>query len=65
MPISVLVRDADGIVRNFKLPLVGYLLGRERVSGAKKTRLVCDSPSARFQNIVEVPALWHTKQSNE
>ena len=55
--------DADVILRNVKLPLVGDLLGRERVSGAKKTRLGCDSPSERFQNIVEVPALWHTKQS--
>ena len=33
------------------------------MTGAKKTRLGCDSPSERFQNIVEAPALWHTKQS--
>ena len=46
-----------------KVPLVGDLLGRKRVTGAKKTRLGCDSPSERFQNIVEAPALWHTKQS--
>ena len=46
------------------MPLVGDLLGRERVTaGAKKTRLGCDSPSERFQNIVVAPALWHTKQS--
>lgn len=45
------------------MPLVGDLLGRERVTGAKKTRLGCDSLSERFQNIVEAPALWHTKQS--
>lgn len=45
------------------MPLAGDLLGRERVTGTKKTRLGCDSPSERFQNIVEAPALWHTKQS--
>ena len=46
------------------MPLVGDLLGRECVTSAwEKTRLGCDSPSERFQNIVEAPALWHTKQS--
>ena len=45
------------------MPLIGDLLGRERITGAKKTRLGCDSPSERFKNIVEAPALWHTKQS--
>ena len=55
--------NADDILRDVKLPLAGDLLGRECVTGAKKTRLGCDSPSERFQNIVETPALWHTKQS--
>ena len=36
------------------MPLVGDLLGRERVTGAKKTRLGCDSPSERFQNIKHI-----------
>ena len=45
------------------MPLVGDLLGRERMTGTKETRLGCDSPSKRFQNIVEAPALWHTNQS--
>ena len=55
--------DADEILKNTKVPLAGDLLGRERITGAKKTRLGCDSLSDRFDNIVETPALWHTKQS--
>ena len=34
---------------------MGDLLGRERVTGAKKTRLGCDSPVERFENIIEMP----------
>ena len=45
------------------MPLAGDLLGRERVTVAKKTRIGCDKPTERFENIVETPALWHTKQS--
>ena len=45
------------------MPLAGDLLGRERVTGAKKTRLGCDDPVDRFDNIVECPAFWHCKQS--
>lgn len=55
--------NADDILKNIKVPLAGDLLGRERVTGVKKTRLGCDKPSERFENIVETPALWHTKQS--
>ena len=33
------------------------------MTGAKKTRLGCDSIVERFKNIVECPALWHAKQS--
>ena len=53
----------ENVLKKVKVPLVGDLLGRERVTGAKKTRLGCDSPVERFENIVECPALWHTKQS--
>lgn len=49
--------------RYLQARVAGDLLGRERITGAKNTRLGCDSPSERFTNIVEVPALWHTKQS--
>ena len=48
---------------NIKLPLCGDLLGRERITGAKRMRLGCDAPSERFENIYEYPALWHVKQS--
>ena len=47
------------------MPLVGDLLGGEHVTGAKKTRLGCYSPSERFQNIVEAPALWLTFKGNK
>ena len=49
--------------KNIKLPLCGDLLGRERITGAKRMRLGCDAPSDRFENIYEYPALWHVKQS--
>ena len=55
--------NEDEILSTTKLPIAGDLLGRERITGAKKTRLGCDSPSERFENIVETPALWHAKQS--
>ena len=45
------------------VPLVGDLLGRERVTGAKKTRAGCDNKTDRFEHIVEAPAVWHAKQS--
>ncbi|XP_068733624.1 uncharacterized protein [Montipora capricornis] len=56
------VSDAS-VLEKVRVPLAGDLLGRERVTGAKKTRLGCDSASERFENIVECPALWHAKQS--
>lgn len=45
------------------MPLAGDLLGRERVSGAKKTRAGSDNKADRFEHITEVPAVWHAKQS--
>lgn len=54
--------NADEVLKNVKVPL-GDLLGRERITGAKKTRLRCDSAAERFESIVETPALWHAKQS--
>ena len=53
----------DQIVKEVKLPLCGDLLGRERVTGAKKTRMGCDFETEKFTNIVENVAQWHTKQS--
>ena len=41
---------------------VGDLLGRERLTGGKKTRAGCDFASDRFVQLVEVPAVWHAKQ---
>ena len=45
------------------MPLVGDLLYRERVTGAKKTQAGCDLPTDRFEHIIEAPAVWHAKQS--
>jgi len=46
-----------------KVPLAGDLLGRERVTGAKRARMGCDQPEERYENITETPALWHAKQA--
>ena len=46
-----------------KIPLFGDLLGRERATGAKKTRAGCDHQCEKFENIVEAVAIWHAKQS--
>lgn len=56
-------RQRDRILKGVKLPLCGDLLGRERVTGAKQTRMGCDYETERFDNIVENVAQWHTKQS--
>ena len=53
----------DEVLKNVKVPLAGDLLGRERVTGAKKTRLGCDSPVDCFTSIIECPALWHCKMA--
>ncbi|XP_028403965.1 uncharacterized protein LOC114526566 [Dendronephthya gigantea] len=53
----------NDIVKQVKVPLCGDLLGCERVTGAKKTRLGCDNESERFENIIENAAQWHPKQS--
>ena len=42
---------------NMKVPLAGDLLGRERVTGAKRVRMGCDQPEERYENIIETPAL--------
>ena len=52
-------QSQDSVLKKVRVPLAGDLLGRERVTGAKKTRLGCDSIVERFENI----ALLHTKQS--
>ncbi|XP_029185142.2 uncharacterized protein LOC114953141 isoform X2 [Acropora millepora] len=48
---------------DMKVPLAGDLLGRERVTGAKRVRMGCDQPEERYDNIAEIPALWHAKQA--
>lgn len=53
----------DSVLKKVRVPLAGDLLGRERVTGAKKTCLGCDSTVESFENIAECPALWHGKQS--
>ena len=56
-------QSQDSVLEKVRVPLAGDLLGRERVTGAKKTRLGCDSIVECFENIVECAALWHAKQS--
>ena len=56
-------KQKDQILKGIKLPLCGDLLGRERVTGAKKTRMGWDYETESFDNIVENVAQWHTKQS--
>ena len=53
----------DGILNGTKVPLGGDQQGRERVTGAKKLRLGCDSATARLEHIEEMPELWHAKQA--
>ena len=54
---------ASQVLKDHHIPLAGDLLGRERVTGAKKTRAGCDYRTDRFEHIVETPAVWHAKQS--
>ena len=56
-------KKKDRILKDVELPLCGDLLGRERVTGAKNTRMGCDHRTERFDNIVENVAQWHIKQS--
>ncbi len=56
-------KQKERVLKGIKLPLCGDLLGRERVTGAKKTRMGCDYETERFDNIIENVAQWHTKQS--
>lgn len=41
----------ERVLKNVNVPLCGALLGRERVTGAKKTRMGCDLHDERFDNI--------------
>ncbi|XP_078365968.1 uncharacterized protein LOC144650183 isoform X2 [Oculina patagonica] len=63
LPDSGANQSQESVLEKVRVPLAGDLLGRERVTGAKKTRLGCDSCVERFENIVECPTLWHAKQS--
>ena len=45
------------VLQGVKVPLVGDLLGRERLTGGKKTRAGRDFASDRFVQLVEVPAV--------
>ena len=56
-------KQRERILEGIELPLCGDLLGRERVTGAKNTRMGCDYSTERFDNIIENVAQWHTKQS--
>lgn len=56
-------QQASRVLKGQHVPLVGDLLGRERVTGAKKTRAGCDLPTYHFEHIIEAPAVWHAKQS--
>ena len=56
-------QHASQVLKNHHVPLIGDLLGRERVTGAKRTRAGCDYKADRFEHIIEVPAVWHAKQS--
>ena len=54
---------ADEVLKNVKVPLGGDLLGQERITGTRNTRPGCDSAKERFENVVEMPALWHANQA--
>ncbi len=60
-PTEVAAKKSD-VLGDVKVPLVGNLLGRERLTGTKKTRAGCDYSADRFEHIVELPAVWHAKQ---
>lgn len=46
-----------------QIPIAGDLLGRERITGAKKLRKGCDKASERFENMTETAEYWHAKQA--
>ena len=46
-----------------QIPIGGDLLGRERITGAKKLRKGCDKTSERFENMTETAEYWHAKQA--
>lgn len=51
------------VLKDHHVPLIGDLLGRERVTAAKRTRAGCNYKADRFEHIIEGPAVWHAKQS--
>ena len=58
--VSYIVENSDNLMQ---LPLGGDLLGRERITSAKRLRTGCDKADERFDNITEVSEYWHAKQS--
>ena len=46
-----------------QMPIGGDLLGRERITGAKRLRKGCDKASERFENMTETAEYWHAKQA--
>lgn len=49
--------------RLIQIPIGGDLLGRERITGAKKLRKGCDKAFERFDNMTETAEYWHAKQA--
>lgn len=52
------------VLQSVRGSLAGDFLGRERFTGAwaKNTRAGCDYSSDRFEQIIEILAIWHAKQ---
>ena len=46
-------QQASRVLKGHHVPLVGDLLGRERVTGAKKTRAGCDLPTDRLNTLLK------------
>ena len=45
-------QQLNSCLKDVKVPLCGDLLGRERITGARKTRLGCDLGTERFESLV-------------
>ena len=54
----------EAVLKGITVPLSGDLLGRERVTGAKRARLGCNHRVERFENIVENVAQYNGIQSS-
>ena len=50
------------ILKGVIVSLFGNFLGRERLTDANKTKARCNFSSDKFEQVVEVPAVWHGKQ---